>query len=95
MKLFLQVQIEKRALEVWGSPEAIEEEKELREGKREVQKKKRYYKKMNQLRKEVRSSLYTIKKNQHEHEYVEEQIDEDNWKKTCTSCKHEVIYEKM
>ena len=45
--------IEKRALEVWGSPEAIEEEKELREGKREVQKKKRYYKKMNQLRKEV------------------------------------------
>jgi DNA-repair protein complementing XP-A cells len=46
MKLYLQLQVEKRALEVWGTEEALEEERELREEKREKAKAKKYGKKM-------------------------------------------------
>ena len=35
MKLYLQLQIEQRALEVWGSEEKLLKEKELRDVKRE------------------------------------------------------------
>jgi len=50
--------IEKRALEVWGSPEALEDERERRESKRELAKKKRFQRNMKKLRQEVRASAW-------------------------------------
>lgn len=96
MKLYLQLQIEKRALEIWKTPEALEEERASRESKREEAKQKKYTKKMKQLRREVRSSLYTAKNGPHVHKFgEEEQIDEDTWMKQCVDCEHKVTFEKM
>uniref|UniRef100_H2Z4Z7 XPA C-terminal domain-containing protein n=1 Tax=Ciona savignyi TaxID=51511 RepID=H2Z4Z7_CIOSA len=96
MKLFLKLQVEQRALEVWGSEEAIEKEHELRQQKREEAKRKKFDKNMKQLRKEVRSSLYSVKVHGHQHSFGDEkQINEDEWTKTCSSCGHQITFEKM
>uniref|UniRef100_A0A8C7Y5E5 Xeroderma pigmentosum, complementation group A n=1 Tax=Oryzias sinensis TaxID=183150 RepID=A0A8C7Y5E5_9TELE len=98
MKLYLQLQAEKRALEVWGSEEAVEEAREAREENREVQKQKRFNKKVKELRRAVRSSVWTKNTGGHRHEYGPEEVldpEEDLYRKTCTSCGHEVTFEKM
>lgn len=98
MKLYLKLQVEKRCLEVWGSDEALEEAREAREENREVQKQKRFNKKVKELRRAVRSSMWTKDTSAHQHEYGPEEVvdpDEDLYKKTCTSCGHELTYEKM
>lgn len=98
MKLYLLLQVEKRCLEVWGSEEALEEARETREENREVQKQKRFNKKVKELRRAVRSSMWTKDTSVHQHEYGPEEVvdpDEDLYKKTCTSCGHELTYEKM
>ncbi|CAL1601753.1 unnamed protein product [Knipowitschia caucasica] len=98
MKLYLKVQVEKRSLEVWGSEEALEEAKETREENKEVKKQKRFNKKVKELRRAVRSSVWTKDTSAHRHEYgPEEEVDpeEDLFKKTCTTCGHELTYEKM
>ncbi|XP_072319820.1 DNA repair protein complementing XP-A cells [Eucyclogobius newberryi] len=98
MKLYLKMQVEKRSMEVWGSEEALEEAKEAREENKEVQKQKRFNKKVKELRKAVRSSMWTKDLSAHQHEYGPEEVvdpDEDMYKKTCTSCGHELTYEKM
>lgn len=46
MKLYLHLQIEKRALEVWGTEEALLEERENRDVKRQEGKLKKYNKKV-------------------------------------------------
>lgn len=46
MKLYLQLQIEQRALEIWGSEEKLLKEKELRDVKREGIKIKKFNKKV-------------------------------------------------
>lgn len=46
MKLYLQLQIEKRALEVWGSEENLMTEREVRDEKREGSKIKKFNKKV-------------------------------------------------
>lgn len=46
MKLYLHLQIEQRALEVWGSEEKLIEEKEKRDLKREESKIKHFNKKV-------------------------------------------------
>lgn len=43
---FVNVKVVKRSLEVWGSDEALEEAKETREENKEVQKQKRFNKKV-------------------------------------------------
>ncbi|NWW59562.1 XPA protein, partial [Ifrita kowaldi] len=96
MKLYLKVQVIKRSLEVWGSEEALQEAKELRRDSREKMKQKKFDKKVKELRRAVRSSLWKKETSIHEHEYgPEENIDEDTYKKTCTVCGHELTYEKM
>ncbi|KAI4472305.1 hypothetical protein M0802_016957 [Mischocyttarus mexicanus] len=98
MKLYLQLQIEQRALEVWGSEENLIEVKEKRDMKREETKIKSFNKKMKKLRMQVRSSLYnrTLKAD-HVHEFGEETYDEDNdtYSHTCLSCGYDESYEKM
>ncbi|PKU47540.1 hypothetical protein llap_2182 [Limosa lapponica baueri] len=96
MKLYLKLQVIKRALEVWGSEESLQEAKELRRDTREKMKQKKFDKKVKELRRAVRSSLWKKEASIHEHEYgPEENIDEDTFKKTCTVCGHELTYEKM
>ncbi|NXI75055.1 XPA protein, partial [Anseranas semipalmata] len=96
MKLYLKLQVIKRSLEVWGSEESLQEAKELRRDSREKMKQKKFDKKVKELRRAVRSSLWKKAASIHEHEYgPEENIDEDTYKKTCTVCGHELTYEKM
>lgn len=98
MKLYLKLQVEKRAIEVWGSLEELEEEHEKRDMKREEGKIKRFNKKVKQLRMEVRSSLYNkMQKASHEHKFGPDSYneEEDTYTHTCTSCGYEETYEKM
>ncbi|GAA6088874.1 DNA repair protein complementing XP-A cells [Tachysurus ichikawai] len=87
-----------RSLEVWGSEEALEEAQEAREENREVQKQKRFNKKVKELRRAVRSSVFRKDTGVHQHEYGEEELldeDEDQYRKVCKTCGHQLTYEKM
>ncbi|XP_001601437.1 DNA repair protein complementing XP-A cells homolog [Nasonia vitripennis] len=98
MKLYLQIQIEVRALEVWGSEENLLEEREKREVKRQETKIKKFNKKVKKLRMEVRSSLYDkTQKASHTHQFGEDTYneDDDNYTHACTICGFEETYEKM
>ncbi|KAK2714448.1 hypothetical protein QYM36_008863 [Artemia franciscana] len=81
MKLYLRIQVVERAINVWGSLEGLEQEREKRAEKREKQK----------------SSEYTKNLEGHKHEYGVETYDEDNdiYRKNCISCGHVIEYEKM
>lgn len=90
--------MEKRALEVWGSEEKIEEERQLREEKRVIAKSKKYEKHMKELRKGMRSSLYDrTSVGKHTHEFGPETYNEedDTYHRKCTSCPYEETFEKM
>ncbi|KAL7856291.1 hypothetical protein AOLI_G00198950 [Acnodon oligacanthus] len=98
MKLYLKTQVVKRSLEVWGSEEALEEARESREENREVQKQKRFNKKVKELRRAVRSSMYRKDTSAHQHDYGPEELvdeEEDQYRKVCKSCGHQLTYEKM
>ncbi|VVC32580.1 Putative DNA-binding domain,XPA, conserved site,XPA,XPA C- terminal,Zinc finger, XPA-type, conserved [Cinara cedri] len=98
MKLYLLLQVEKRALEVWGSEEEVERQIELRQEKQKISKLKTYKKKVKELRMSTRSSLYTkVTKASHEHEFDAEIYNEedDNYERTCSSCGFHEIFEKM
>lgn len=98
MKLYLHLQIEKRALEVWESEEKLIEEKERRDIKRQETKIKRFNKKVKQLRMQVRSSVYDkTKKANHVHNFGPDTYNEDNddYTHTCVECDYEETYEKM
>lgn len=98
MKLYLLLQVQKRAIEVWGSEEEVIKQHEERDERRVVTKVKKYNKQMKQLRMEVRSSLYTKKlKANHVHEFGPEKYneEEDNYSHSCLSCEYTETYEKM
>lgn len=99
MKLYLRLQVEERALEVWESMDALDEEKEKRGIKRKERKQKQYQKTIKQLRMSVQSSLFTKStSSKHEHEFSEKVcIDEDNdmYQKTCQTCGHVVTFEEL
>ncbi|RXM97882.1 DNA repair protein complementing XP-A cells-like [Acipenser ruthenus] len=96
MKLYLKLQVVKRSLEVWGSEDALEEAKESRQETRDKRKQKQFDKKVKELRRAVRSSLWKKDSSSHKHDYgPEEEIEEDTYKKICFTCGHELTYEKM
>ncbi|GLH03245.1 DNA repair protein complementing XP-A cells homolog [Gryllus bimaculatus] len=98
MKLYLHLQVEKRALEVWGSEEALAEEHERREEKRSVAKIKKYNKQLKSLRMNVRSSLYDrTTKATHEHEFGPDSYnaDDDTYTHSCKTCGFEETFEKL
>ncbi|KAL4228003.1 hypothetical protein ACF0H5_013441 [Mactra antiquata] len=97
MKLYLESQVKKRSIEVWGDEDKIEEAHEKREQNREKAKQKKFDKKVKDLRLSVRSSLLKKDNVAHEHVYGEEMYDsdEDMYSKTCKTCKHTMTYEKM
>ncbi|KAH0540305.1 DNA repair protein complementing XP-A cells homolog [Cotesia glomerata] len=98
MKLYLHLQIEKRALEVWGTEDDLLEEREKRDVKRQEGKLKKYNKKLKQLRMEVRSSIYDkTKKSSHTHKFGEDKYNEedDTYTRVCVECNFEETFEKM
>ncbi|KAL1373652.1 hypothetical protein pipiens_005117 [Culex pipiens pipiens] len=100
MKLYLHIQIEERALQVWGSEENLVKEKELRDEKREVTKVKKYNKRLKELRMDMRSSLYDKRETSkaHTHSWDEDEVyneEEDTYTRKCESCGHQETYEKM
>ncbi|XP_065174304.1 DNA repair protein complementing XP-A cells homolog [Atheta coriaria] len=98
MKLYLQIQVEDRALEVWGTEEKLEEEIKKREEKKVATKTKKYHKQMKELRMNMRSSLYDkTTAASHTHEFGPESYneDEDNYTHTCITCKYVETFEKM
>lgn len=97
MKLYLKLQVEKRALVVWGSEDALEKALEKKDDQREINKQKKFNKKMKELRMNVRSSLYTRATKSHSHEYGEEVYlpDEDEYSRTCKTCGHSYTYDKL
>ncbi|XP_071439041.1 DNA repair protein complementing XP-A cells homolog [Hetaerina americana] len=97
MKLYLQFQVEQRALEVWESEEKLEEERERRQEAKDKSKIKKYNKQIKALRMNVRSSLYNKTSSNHQHEFGPEKYneEEDNYTKKCKTCSFEETYEKM
>ncbi|XP_031553476.1 DNA repair protein complementing XP-A cells homolog [Actinia tenebrosa] len=102
MKLYLTCQVKKRAYEIWGDEEGLEEAKEERIEKREIQKQKKFDKKVKELRKAVRTSTWRKNISKHEHDYPKEgeggeTYDEetDSWTKTCKTCGYQLTFEKM
>ncbi|XP_063770735.1 DNA repair protein complementing XP-A cells isoform X2 [Pseudophryne corroboree] len=96
MKLYLKLQIVKRSLEVWGTEEAIEEAKEARQENRDKMNQKKFDKKVKELRRAVRSSLWKKEASGHQHEFgLEEHVEEDMYKKACITCGYELNYERM
>lgn len=98
MKLYLHVQIEKRALEVWGSEDNLREQHARRDEKREKGKVNKYNKRLKQLRMEQRSSLYDrTTKVHHKHEFGPDVYNaaEDSYSHTCTKCPFVETFEKM
>uniref|UniRef100_A0A8C4QJE7 XPA, DNA damage recognition and repair factor n=1 Tax=Eptatretus burgeri TaxID=7764 RepID=A0A8C4QJE7_EPTBU len=97
MKLYLRLQVEMRSLEVWGNEVKREEEKERRQGHRKHIQQKRFDKKIKELRLSVRSSMTQRSSAVHKHEFGPEEYDagSDEYRKTCSSCGHCLVYEKM
>lgn len=97
MKLYLRSQVESRALEIYGSMEKIEEEKELREDKKEMAKAKKFNKKLTELRKTVRSTLYDKTTKKHEHEFGESTYnpETEEYFHQCLKCEYSETYEEL
>jgi DNA-repair protein complementing XP-A cells len=99
MKLYLKVQVEQRALDVYGSFDDLEEARSARIANREVVAEKRFERKIKEMRKEVRgfSHIKIDVGAPHEHEYGEESYDakKDSYSKDCRICKYRLTYEKM
>lgn len=97
MKLYLHYQIEQRALEVWGTEEALLQAKEDRVEKREKSKHKKYSKQMKALRMQVRSSLYDRTMGAaHVHIFGEDQYNQadDTYLHEC-ECGYSETFEKL
>ena len=101
MKLFLRLQVEKRALDVWETEEALEEAHDIKEDRKTKAKAKKFGKKLKALRMQMRGSLYQKKDYsaaEHVHEFDDdEEYDEENdeYSKQCKTCGHVYTYEKM
>ncbi|CAG9580821.1 unnamed protein product [Danaus chrysippus] len=96
MRLYLRVQVEQRALDVWGSEEELRREREERDRRRERAADTAARRRLRALRMDVRSSLFDRTRAAHEHQYGEETYDphEDVYRRRC-ECGHEQTYEKM
>lgn len=97
MKLYLRFQVEARALEVFESLDKIQEQKELREDKKEMAKAKKYNKQLSELRKAVRSTLYDKTTKKHEHEFGDSTYNEDTdeYFHQCLKCEYSETYEEL
>ena len=96
MKLYLRLQVEKRALEVHESEEGLEEKKELRQYNLQKTRQKNYEKKLSNLRKDARQGAKKMTEF-HQHEYGEATYNKkkDNYFKICKTCSYKLEYEEL
>ncbi|VVC86943.1 unnamed protein product [Leptidea sinapis] len=96
MRLYLRAQVERRALDVWGSREALEEEREARRRRSERAGDTAARRRLRALRMDVRSALYDRSTRAHEHALGEETHDaeRDLYCRAC-ACGYVQTYEKM
>lgn len=99
MKLYLRVQLEKRALDLYGSWQNLANTKELKEKNKEVNSERRFEKKIKRMRKEVQGSGIQIKELAHVHVFTnaEQESEQKNGKfiKTCSLCGYILHYEEL
>ncbi|CAG9801701.1 unnamed protein product [Chironomus riparius] len=97
MKLYLKSQVKARAMEVYESEKKIEDERKIREEKREISKVKKYNKQLSTLRKNVRATLYDKTYKPHEHEYGKSTYNEetDEYSHACKTCGFVETYEEL
>lgn len=97
MRLYLRPQLEARALQVWGSEEALERERERRDEARARSQHKLTQRRLRALRMDVRSSLFDRTRAAHTHEFGPERYDDDAdlYERECLQCGHKESYEKM
>nr|CAG4650658.1 EOG090X0KP6 [Sida crystallina] len=97
MKLYLRLQVEERALEVWGSIEEIEKQYDLLEARRQKARNNKFKKQVRTLRMAVRSSMYHKQVEGHVHDLDAEQYDDekDEYFRVCRTCNYRNSYEKM
>ena len=91
------MQVEKLAVEVWGSLENVEAELDKRELRTENSRKKKMEKEVKQLRRTVRSTTWTKDTSAHEHIFGDEEIhvEDDIFCKKCRTCGHTFEFEKL
>ncbi|KAK3729600.1 hypothetical protein QZH41_016170, partial [Actinostola sp. cb2023] len=96
-------QVQKRAYEIWGDEDKMEQAREEKLEKRETQKQKKFDKKVKELRKAVRTSTWQKDLSKHEHVFPKEgeeggetyNEETDTWTKICTTCGYHLTFEKM
>lgn len=99
MKLYLRLQVEQRALELFGSLSNLQDAKDQKVRLREINTEKRFEKKIKQMRKEISgtSQVKLTTSNKHEHEFETEiyNTELDIYSKTCKTCGFYTTFEKM
>ncbi|GAB1606040.1 DNA repair protein complementing XP-A cells homolog [Argonauta hians] len=97
MKLYLSSQVKQRAMQVWESEEKLEEARQAKTEKRDNMKRKKFNKKLKELRMSVCRSSWQKQTSTHQHSYGAETYneDEDMYSKTCSTCGNVISYEKM
>lgn len=97
MHLYLRCQVEQRSFDKYGGEGGLEAEHDRRDEARSEKKQKKQVKQIKRLRQETAVVSKIANKVRHEHTFGdEEQIgDTDEWRKACTECGFEVVFEKM
>ncbi|KAJ3665048.1 hypothetical protein Zmor_000563 [Zophobas morio] len=97
VKLYMELQVVKRALEVWGSFENMEKERQQRTNKKMLRRTKQFYRQVKGLRMNTRSSLCDGSSSAHVHEFGSEEYneEEDNYTRRCLICSYVETFEKM
>lgn len=97
MRLYLEAQVAQRSLEIWGSEDKLEAERERRARRVEASKLKHYNKRIKDLKVQTRSSLFTKTTATHEHSFGPETYDreKDVYVKRCTECNYTNVFEKL
>ncbi|CAI4226790.1 unnamed protein product [Auanema sp. JU1783] len=99
MKLYLRLQVIERMLDVFGSWENFEKEKELREQVKETKAEKNFEKKVKEMRQQIRGISGAKVKfiESHEHTYGPESYNEEDdiYSKECVDCGFILTFEKM
>ncbi|KAJ8327321.1 DNA repair protein rad14 [Batrachochytrium dendrobatidis] len=98
MLLYLRKQVEAFAWSKWGSPEALDAEFVRRDAAKQVQKDKKFKKKLAELRAKTRTSVWERnRKTEHDHTYGEEVYDEAKgiYVRTCSGCAMQLQYEDL
>lgn len=94
MRLYLRLQVEQRAHELWQGPEGLRKELERREERRAVSVANKMNKDLRQLRRRVRPKpLRDL--SSCTHQYEEKALGDDMYEGRCLLCSHTVQYEKM